>query len=99
MSGFATSVVRQQDCTSASPGSTSITVGFVRGKWTTGKNKGGNMIQKIEIVRGRGGWFFRLVSKNGRTLCHSEMYKTIQGARKTARKIQADLYGVGIEEV
>lgn len=30
---------------------------------------------RAEIVRVETGWFFRAVAANGRTLCHSEVYK------------------------
>jgi len=58
---------------------------------------------KIQIVRskrkGKGGWFFRIVAKNGRTLCHSEIYESIQSCRKTASRIRNLMVGVKIEEV
>ena len=62
---------------------------------------------KIQIVRSTkgktsnltNGWFFRLKAANGRTLCHSELYKTLAGARKTASLIRNTMVGVGIEEM
>ena len=35
---------------------------------------GERRVMRIEIVRARTGWFFRFVARNGRTLCHSEIY-------------------------
>ena len=54
---------------------------------------------KIQIVRRKGGWFFRMVARNGRTLCHSEMYTTLASCRKTAGMLRGLMVGVGIEEV
>jgi len=34
----------------------------------------------IEIIRCKGGWYWRMVSRNGKTLCHSEVYKSKNGA-------------------
>jgi hypothetical protein len=70
-----------------------------------------SMIHKIQIVRSKKrmrfdgndfhctGWFFRLKSKNGRTLCHSEIYSTLDACRRTTSGIRNMLCGVGIEEV
>ena len=43
---------------------------------------------KVQVVRAKGGWFFRIVASNGRTLCHSEIYKTKGHCRRTAIKIK-----------
>ena len=40
---------------------------------------------KIQIKRARGGWFFRIKARNGRTLCHSEIYTTKQACERSAR--------------
>ena len=38
---------------------------------------------KITIKRVKTGWYFKIVARNGRTLCHSEVYKTLAAAKKT----------------
>jgi len=42
---------------------------------------------KIQIKKCRGGWYFRMVSRNGRILAHSEVYKSKQGAEDGAESI------------
>lgn len=42
---------------------------------------------KIKILRCKGGWYWKIIARNGRTLCHSEVYKTKQGAEKGARVV------------
>ena len=60
--------------------------------------KGDMMQMKIQIVRGKkGGWFFRFVARNGRTLCHSEIYSSLAGCMKTASKLRDIMIGVRIE--
>ncbi|WP_435008017.1 YegP family protein [Tundrisphaera lichenicola] len=40
---------------------------------------------KFEIEKtANGEWYFRIVAKNGKTLCHSESYKRKRNARETA---------------
>jgi len=60
------------------------------------------MSKKVHPARnvplGRG-WFFRIVARNGRTLCHSEIYTTLASCRKTAGMLRGLMVGVGIEEV
>lgn len=29
---------------------------------------------KVQIIRVKTGWYFRLVARNGRIICHSEVY-------------------------
>jgi uncharacterized protein YegP (UPF0339 family) len=41
----------------------------------------------IDISK-NGGWYFKLVAENGRTLCHSEVYKTLNGVKKGAKAVQ-----------
>jgi len=54
---------------------------------------------KIQIVRAKGGWFFRIVARNGRTLCHSEVYSTLDSCRRTVRRLINVMIDVGVEEV
>jgi len=49
---------------------------------------------KIEIVRSKKGWFFRIMASNGRTLCHSECYVRKAGCIKSAK-----LFNIPIVEV
>jgi len=49
---------------------------------------------KIEIVRSKKGWFFRIMASNGRTLCHSEQYARKWGCIKSAK-----LFNLPIAEV
>lgn len=43
---------------------------------------------KVEIRRNKPkGWYWRIRATNGRVLCHSEIYKTLQAVRKTASLI------------
>lgn len=39
----------------------------------------------VQILKARTGWYFRIKARNGRTLCHSEVYKEKRKAVKTAR--------------
>ena len=38
---------------------------------------------RIKIRRVKTGWYFLFVARNGRTLCHSEVYRTYGACRKT----------------
>ena len=58
--------------------------------------QGGDM--KIRIKKCKGGWYFKIVARNGRTLCHSEVYKTLESAKKTAARLRDVMVGVGIVE-
>lgn len=41
------------------------------------------MKARVEIHKGEsGGWWWRVVAKNNRVLCHSQMYKTRRAAQK-----------------
>jgi uncharacterized protein YegP (UPF0339 family) len=38
----------------------------------------------VEILKAKTGWYFRVKARNGRTLCHSEVYRRKASALKTA---------------
>ena len=40
----------------------------------------------IEILKGRGGWYLRKKSRNGKILWHSEMYATQHNAVRAAKR-------------
>jgi len=46
----------------------------------------------IKVLPAKGGWYFVVKSRNGRTLCHSEVYREKRKAIKTAR-----LFGLPIK--
>jgi len=52
---------------------------------------------KIQIKRVKTGWYFKVVGRNGRTLCHSEVYKTLQSVKKTMFKLKDSLAGASWE--
>jgi len=69
--------------------------------WTLGSGNSitwylteGSRKMKIEIVRAKKGWFFRIMASNGRTLCHSECYVRKAGCIKSAK-----LFNIPIVEV
>ena len=33
-------------------------------------------VEKLQIVEGKGGWFWRIIAANGKTRCHSESYSS-----------------------
>lgn len=41
----------------------------------------------IELLKGKGGWYWRLKSENGRIILVSESYHSKWNARRSARKI------------
>ena len=44
---------------------------------------------KIEIIRTKvDSWYFRIVARNGRIICHSEIYNALASAKKTATKFK-----------
>lgn len=43
---------------------------------------------KIEILKSKGQFYWRIRARNGRILCHSEKYKSWQGAMNTARRVR-----------
>ena len=43
----------------------------------------GQRPMKIKIKRVKTGYYFKIVARNGRTLCHSEVYNTLAAAKKT----------------
>jgi uncharacterized protein YegP (UPF0339 family) len=45
----------------------------------------------VQLVKGRDGWFLRLVSANGQTLAVSESYWSKWNAKRAARKNFAGL--------
>ncbi len=48
---------------------------------------------KIQVVRGKRKWYWRIVYLNGRTLAHSEMYSSKAKARQTARNLAKNIIG------
>lgn len=54
---------------------------------------GGTMLINLDTGKSRTEWFFRIVASNGKTLCHSETYRTkracLNGIRAamTAKKV------------
>lgn len=54
---------------------------------------------KIEVLKKPGSkWFWRLISKNGRTLAHSETYSSKTKANKTAERV-ANALSIGLLEL
>lgn len=41
----------------------------------------------IEILTGKGGYYFRIKGTNGRTIAHSEIYTTLRHCRRIVGKI------------
>ena len=55
-----------------------------------------NKTLKIKILPTNDGqWYFKIIARNGRTLCHSESYKKLRSAIHAARVIrEAKLYNI-----
>ena len=53
-------------------------------------------IAKVIMKKGKGGWYFKIKAKNGKTLCHSESYYSKKNCRIGA---EAVLRLTKIEEV
>jgi uncharacterized protein YegP (UPF0339 family) len=45
------------------------------------------MKYRLSIRRGKSGWYWTLKHRNGKTLAHSEVYKTEYKAKQTATNI------------
>jgi len=56
-----------------------------------------NSTYKIELVKGRNKWYWKLKSHNGRILAHSETYSSRFQAKKTAIALACAL-GCSIKE-
>lgn len=50
----------------------------------------------VQLVRGKAGWYLRLVSPNGETLATSESYRTKWNAKRAARR---NFRGFTVKEV
>ncbi len=48
-------------------------------------------MKKVELLKKRNKWYWRLVANNGKVLAHSEQYSSKPKAEKTASKIFGDL--------
>lgn len=46
---------------------------------------------RVQVFKGRGGWFWRLRHSNGRKLATSESYKRRGSARRIAKRIATRL--------
>lgn len=53
-------------------------------------------VLKFKIEKGKQGYYFKIIAKNGKILCHSEQYQRITGA-KTA--IKAIIQAVAINDM
>ena len=55
---------------------------------------------RIEIVKNKKKeYFFRVIGKNGRTLCHSETYKTVYGCNKGLNALGDVMFHGGVQLV
>lgn len=54
---------------------------------------------KIEILKSKGQYYFRIRAKNGKILCHSEKYKRKNSCVKSAKSIcDANIWIVDLTE-
>lgn len=51
------------------------------------------MKYKIEVLKSKGKYFWRLKAMNGRTLAHSEKYNPKKSCLKTSEGLENDLEG------
>lgn len=59
--------------------------------------KSKQFLYHIQVIKKSGRWYWRLKSRNGRILAHSEMYSSRGMARKTARELRNNLRGSVVE--
>jgi len=53
---------------------------------------------KIEIIKSMTGWYFRVVARNGRILCHSEIYNQKASCRKAVVLMQDAVWNADVVE-
>lgn len=53
-------------------------------------------VLRIQVCTGFGWWFWKLVSKNGEILAHSECYKSKAAAMKTAKLIKGASFEIEV---
>jgi len=62
---------------------TSSTGGMVMVDWRN------EQALKIQIRRAKGGYYLRIMSKNGRILAHSEVYSTLGNCKQAAERLSS----------
>lgn len=43
---------------------------------------------KYEVMKCKGGWYWRIIASNGKIFAHSEVYKTKRSAERAAIKVK-----------